>query len=54
MPALYLKCKTCRMEFLSGISATKDSLTTMHLENNKHACPKGHVASYDLENYYLK
>jgi hypothetical protein len=42
------------MEFPSGISATKDSLATLHLENNTHACPMGHAASYDLENYYLK
>ena len=51
---LYLKCKTCGMEFPSGISVTKDSLATMHLANNTHVCPMRHSHTYDLENYYLK
>lgn len=54
MPTLYLKCKTCGVEFPSGIGATKDSLATIHLENNTHVCPEGHANTYDQENYYLK
>ena len=54
MPMLYIKCKTCGMEFPSGIDATKDSLATMHLVNNTHVCPMRHSHKCDLENYYLK
>jgi hypothetical protein len=54
MPALYLKCKTCDLEFASGISTDKISFETMTLEKNYHTCPKGHKNRYDKKNYYFK
>ena len=54
MPMLYLKCKTCKTEFASGIDADKKSFETMQLMGNGHTCPKGHTNRYDKKDYYFK
>ena len=51
MPMLYIKCKTCGVEFPSRIRV---SLATLHLENKTHVCINGHANGYDREDYYLK
>ena len=51
MPMLYIKCKTCGVEFPSGIRV---SLATLHLENKTHVCINGHANGYAQEDYYLK
>jgi hypothetical protein len=54
MPMLFLKCKTCKTEFASGIGADKKSFETTQLVGNSHNCPKGHVNRYDKKDYYFK
>lgn len=54
MPTLYLKCKTCKTEFASGMNIDKKSFETTTLKGNYHVCPKGHNHSYDKKDYYFK
>jgi hypothetical protein len=56
MPMLYLKCKTCKIEFASGIAFDKKSFEdpTNQLTNMGHTCPKGHLNRYDKKDYYFK
>jgi len=51
---LYLKCKTCKTEFASGINADKKSFETMQLIGNSHTCPKAHSNRYEKKDYYFK
>jgi uncharacterized protein YutE (UPF0331/DUF86 family) len=51
---LELKCKTCGIIFNSGIIMSKKSFETTILKANKHKCPKGHINSYDNEDYIIK
>jgi len=54
MPMLYLKCKTCGLEFASGMNFDKKSFETSILKANYHTCPKGHSNKYDKKDYYFK
>jgi len=54
VPTLYLKCKTCGVEFSSGISGDKKSFETLTLRGNYHTCPKGHTHQYEKKDYYFK
>jgi hypothetical protein len=54
MPMLYLRCKTCKEEFASGINVDKKSFKTTILKQNFHSCPKRHVHPYDKIDYYFK
>jgi hypothetical protein len=54
MPMLYLKCKTCGIEFASGMNFDKKSFETSILKGNYHTCPKGHSNKYDKKDYYFK
>ena len=51
MSMLYIKCKTCGVEFPSGIRVNQ---TPIHLEKKTHYCINGHANDYDQEDYYLK
>jgi hypothetical protein len=51
MPMLYLKCKICGTKFASGIAVDEKSYKTLSLINNSHTCPKGHVSSYNKQDY---
>jgi len=53
MATLYLKCKTCGMEFASGIAMDEKSFATQ-LINMGHNCPMGHVNIYDKKDYHFK
>ena len=53
MPMLNLRCKICGAKFASGISADKKSFETLTLKNNRHECPKGHLRSYNKEDYFF-
>ena len=50
---LYLKCKTCGVEFVSGIACDKKSFQTLTLKGNYHTCPKGHTHQYDKKDYHF-
>lgn len=54
MPMLYLRCKTCGVEFASGMSFDKTSFETAILKGNYQTCPKGHTHQYDKKDYYFK
>lgn len=54
MKKLYLKCKTCGEKFRSGIQMDEESFRTITLQNNYENCQKGHVNSYDKENYFFE
>ena len=54
MPMLYLKCKTCQMEFASGFNFDKKSFETSQIFNNVHSCPNEHTNKYDKKDYYFK
>ena len=51
---LELKCKTCGVQFNSGIVMSRKTFETSILKANKHKCPKGHIHSYDKEDYIVK
>ena len=54
MPTLYLRCKTCNVEFASMISADEESFETLGLSNIGMTCPKGHAHTYDKKDYYFQ
>jgi hypothetical protein len=54
MLTLYLKCKTCGIEFVSSLNIDKKSFETVILKNNYHICPRKHKNQYNKENYYFK
>jgi serine acetyltransferase len=49
---LYLKCKTCKIEFWSDIRCDKQTFRTLDLQGNCHVCPNGHKNRYDKKDYY--
>lgn len=51
MAMLYVRCKTCGIRFASGISVDQESFETLVLKNNFHECPRGHLNSYNKEDY---
>jgi len=51
---LELKCKTCGVQFNSGVVMSRKAFETAILKANKHKCPKGHIHSYDKEDYIAK
>lgn len=51
---LYLKCKTCGIEFCSMIRCDKKIFSMLDLRDNCHICPNGHKNRYDKKDYYYK
>lgn len=52
---LYVKCKTCKMEFWSSIQCEKELFATLSLKRNRHPCPLcGSKDLYYKEDYYYK
>jgi hypothetical protein len=51
---LYLKCKTCGIEFPARIRTNPRSFATTTLIGNMHVCPNGHASSYDKPDYTLR
>jgi serine acetyltransferase len=49
---LYLKCKTCEIEFWSDIRCNKKIFRTLDLRGNFHVCSNGHKNRYDKKDYY--
>ena len=50
---LYLKCKTCDEEFLSGIDIDEENFEKVKFKGY-HICPKWHAHKYDKKDYYFK
>jgi hypothetical protein len=50
----YVKCKTCQIEFWSGIRCEKNLFGTLDLKGNRHRCPNGHNDLYNKKDYYYK
>ena len=51
---LYVKCKTCDIEFPAKIRTNPRSFATSQYHNNTHGCPNGHQNSYDKADYKMK
>ncbi len=51
---LYVRCKTCKIEFWSAIICEKHLFATLGLHGNRHPCPNGHKDRYDKKDYYYK
>jgi hypothetical protein len=51
---LYVKCKTCGIEFSVGIRTNPRSFATSQYLGNVHTCSNGHANSYDKSDYTLK
>jgi len=51
---LDIKCKTCGIEFNSGIVVNRKTFKTTILKPNKHHCPRGHLHTYDKEDYIAR
>jgi len=51
---LYVKCKTCGIEFPAGIRTNPRSFATSTYIGNMHRCPNGHANSYDKADYALR
>ena len=49
-----LKCKTCGVEFTSGIRTNPRSFTTTTITEYTTSCPNGHKHSYDKTDFSLK
>jgi hypothetical protein len=54
MGKLYLRCKTCNVEFQAGVVFDKNNFEADALEMNRHTCPGGHTHQYNSEEYYVK
>lgn len=51
---LYVRCKTCKRVFWSGIICEKSLFATLDLHGNRHPCHNGHNDRYDKKDYYYK
>jgi serine acetyltransferase len=51
---LYVRCKTCHVEFWSGIRCEKPIFSTLELCENRHTCPNKHKDLYSKKDYYFK
>lgn len=51
---LYVKCKTCDIEFPVGIRTNPRFFATSTYAGNVHKCPNGHIHPYDKHDYILK
>jgi len=51
---LYVKCKTCEVEFWPAIRCDKQIFRTLNFRDNWHYCPNGHKNRYDQKDYYYK
>jgi acetyltransferase-like isoleucine patch superfamily enzyme len=51
---LYLKCKTCGVEFGSLIRCNKQIFKTMYFQDEFHVCPNGHKNRYEKKDYFLR
>jgi len=51
---VYVKCRTCGVEFYAGIVVNPRSFATSVFRGNIHQCPNGHRHAYDKEDYVLK
>jgi len=53
-PMLYVKCKTCGVEFDSSIRCDKQIFKSLELRSNRHHCPSGHTNRYNKKDYYYR
>jgi len=53
-PVLYVKCKTCGVEFDSAMRCDEQILRTLDLRDNCHPCPNGHKNRYSKQDYYYR
>jgi hypothetical protein len=53
-PMLYVKCKTCGVEFDSSIRSNKQIFKSLELRGNRHHCPNGHTNRYNKKDYYYR
>jgi hypothetical protein len=51
---LYIRCKTCGIEYSAGIRTNPKSFATSVFIGNLHRCPEGHAHSYDKVDYIMK
>lgn len=51
---LYVKCKTCGVEFDSSIRCDKQIFRGLELRDNRHHCPNGHTNRYNKKDYYYR
>jgi tetrahydrodipicolinate N-succinyltransferase len=52
---LYVRCKTCKLEFWSSLRCEKHIFATLDLHGNRHWCPIcGHRNLYHKRDYYFK
>jgi len=51
---LYVRCKTCKVEFCSMIRCDKQIFGILDLRNNRYRCPNGHKNRYDKRDYYYR
>jgi acetyltransferase-like isoleucine patch superfamily enzyme len=49
---LFVKCKTCEMEFWSEIRCDEQTFRTLDLRGNCHLCPNKHKNRYNKKDYY--
>jgi len=54
MPSLYLKCKSCGVTFSSKMSMDTEKFKKEIMKYNTHKCPKGHVNTYNKEDYFFQ
>jgi acetyltransferase-like isoleucine patch superfamily enzyme len=54
-PLLYVRCKTCKIEFWSALRIDKKVFKTLDLRSNCHPCPNcGSKDRYEKKDYYYK
>jgi serine acetyltransferase len=52
---LYVRCKTCKLEFWSSLRCEKRLFLALDLHGNRHPCPIcGHKDLYSKKDYYYK
>jgi len=54
VPKLFIKCKTCGVEYFSRIVCERRVFKILDLKGSCHPCPNGHKDRYNKEDYYYK
>lgn len=54
MSSLYIKCKTCGVEFKTGVQINEESFETTSITYQYETCPSGHWNPYDKKDFFFK
>jgi hypothetical protein len=54
MSKLFVKCKSCNVEFWSAIRCNKQRFAKLDFGGNQVRCPNGHKNRCEMKDFYFK